>query len=92
MKRVELESVLRIYGNKTIGEIIESMKKPYKCPKCEAKGYTTETYDAYPRGLPDSGWATDYRTRKIECDLCKGHGYTEREYKPKIKTEIIGYE
>jgi hypothetical protein len=92
MKVVELHNLLQAYGNKTIGEIIEAKNMPYKCPKCEAKGYTTETYDAYPKGFPDSGWATDIRTRKVDCDLCCGHGYTAKEYKPKYKTELIGYE
>lgn len=27
-----------------------------------------------------------------DCDLCHNKGYTAHEYKPKTKTEIIGYE
>jgi len=42
--------------------------------------------------LPDSGWVYKEGIRYLDCDLCNNKGYTEREYKMKTKTEIIGYE
>lgn len=58
--------------------------RTHKCPKCNGEGHILVEYDAYPTGLPDSGWATDMKTKKVVCDLCGGNGYTVKEYKPKM--------
>ena len=54
------------------------------CPKCKGRGYVSKRYNAYPSGLPDSGWVDDWKKTDVECDLCKGHGWTEKEWKPKM--------
>lgn len=64
----------------------------YECPKCGGKGYIMEKYNAYPMGLPDSGWVDDIQFRKIDCDICHGNGYTKKLLKPKTEISIIGYE
>ena len=44
------------------------------CPSCDGSGgYWTE-YDFYPSGLPDSGWAHDYRRIYVQCPKCGGSG------------------
>jgi DnaJ-class molecular chaperone len=92
MKIHELKRIIDIYGDVKISEAIKSYGRPYTCPKCNGDGVKKVTYNAYPSGLPDSGWVEDIRTRDIGCDLCEGHGYTEKELKPIIKKEIVGYE
>lgn len=79
---------MKCYGeNTTLGELVGKIQgnKIYKCPKCCGKGYISKRYNAYPSGLPDSGWVEDWKWEDIECDLCNGDGYTEHEYKPKMK-------
>ena len=92
-----LEKLIRSYGpSTTLKEAQERYNKKnkvgYKCPKCGGCGYIVTEYNAYPSGLPDSGWVYkpgyDYKM----CDLCKGDGYTLKEYKAKTETKIIGYE
>lgn len=76
-------SDLREYDrNMTVGEIIDQFKKdyPYVCPKCKGRGEV---------------WIEDFEgyydvSHYIECNICKGHGRTKKEYKPKY--ELIGYE
>ena len=92
-----LDTLIRSYGpSTTLKEAQEQYngkrKIGYKCPKCGGKGYIVTEYNAYPSGLPDSGWVYkpgyDYKM----CDLCKGDGYTLKQYKVKTETKIIGYE
>lgn len=52
--------------------------------ECERCGKVSVRYNAYPSGLPDSGWVEDWKYKDIECDLCHGEGYTEHEYKPRM--------
>lgn len=86
------------YGpNTTLKEAIikyqdEHYKGKFVCPKCNGNGYTVTEYNAYPSGLPDSGWVYKPGYDYEECDLCNGKGYTEKEYKAKTETKIIGYE
>lgn len=61
----------------------------HKCPKCDGDGSISIEYNAYPSGLPDSGWAKDMKTKIISCDLCTGEGYTERKFEPISK--VVGY-
>lgn len=62
----------------------------YMCPKCKGEGIVKEKYNAYPSGLPDSGWVDDWKFKDVGCNVCNGKGYTERKLKPIIKT--VGYE
>ena len=41
-------------------------------------------YNAYPSGLPDSGFVYEEGTKIIDCDLCNGEGYTSIKYIPKM--------
>ena len=59
----------------------------HKCPKCAGTGTNTITYNAYPSGFPDSGWAEDMKNKNVTCDLCNGFGYTERKFEP----VVVGY-
>ena len=95
MKINEIEELVLQYGeDTTLGEVLKKAKGIYmnKCPKCEGKGYTLEGYNAYPSGLPDSGFVTDWQYMKVTCDLCGGRGYTKEKYKRKTKVIFDGYE
>lgn len=87
LKVYEILKLIDTYSsNATLKEILSRVQgeRVHKCPKCQGRGYLTERYNAYPSGLPDSDWGQDWRSRNIDCDLCEGEGYTEREYKPKM--------
>lgn len=62
----------------------------YVCPKCKGNGIIKERYNAYPSGLPDSGWVDDWKYKDVNCNVCNSKGYTERKLKPIIS--VIGYE
>jgi len=90
MKIREIKELISSYGGeKTLNELLEAelSKTPYLCPKCNGEGYNKVGYNAYPKGLPDSGFVENWKYKNVECDLCKGKGYTEREYKPKMVQE-----
>ena len=86
MKTNEVIQLLDTYGNITLKELVERVQgtRIHKCPQCEGRGFIVEYYNAYPSGLPDSGWVYEEGRRELCCNLCKGHGYTEKEYKPKL--------
>lgn len=88
VKLHELEKLAKHYGyNTRLWQVIEQFmeeQKPYECPKCHGEGTIEITYNAYPSGLPDSGWVYEPKTKVVECDLCGGEGYTSVEYKPNI--------
>ena len=87
MKVYEVIEICRDYGSDTtLGDLVRKIQgnKIHKCPKCDGKGKIAVRYNAYPSGLPDSGWVNDWKIRYDECDLCNGEGYTEHEYKPKM--------
>lgn len=90
----KLKQLGRRYGeNTSLSNIINFLKpKGHRCPKCGGKGYTVEEYNAYPSGLPDSGFVYEAGYRNIPCDLCGGKGYTDVEYVEKFKTVSDGYE
>lgn len=90
----ELEELMSKNGDVKLSELISKLKgnKIHKCPKCEGKGFLLIKYNAYPSGLPDSGWVEDYKYKKEDCSICNAFGYTEKEFKPIIKTTIEGYE
>ena len=95
MKAIDIEQLIKEYGKDvTLEEILKKKKGDYiyKCPKCGGKGYTLERYNAYPPGLPDSGWVDDWQYEEVTCDLCNGRGYTKEEYKRKTKIVFNEYE
>jgi hypothetical protein len=76
-----------VYGGEmTIDGLISKIKgdRIYQCPKCSGKGSTSVRCNAYPSGLPDSGWVDDWKYKDVQCDLCQGFGYNNKEYKPKM--------
>lgn len=81
-----LREVKSMYGNNiNCQDIIDKLiGKRFVCPQCHGKGKISQGYDAYPTNLPDSGWAHDWRYKDVTCPLCKGEGYTEHEYKPRM--------
>ena len=86
MKVCKAIELARKYGrNTTLGELVRAVQgdKIHRCPKCNGSGMVSIKYNAYPSGLPDSGWVEDWKYKNIECDLCHGDGYTEHEYNPK---------
>ena len=95
MKAIDIEQLIEVYGkDASLEDVLKKMKGDYiyKCPKCGGTGYTLERYNAYPSGLPDSGWVDDWKYEKVPCDLCDGRGYTKEEYKRKTKIVFDGYE
>lgn len=84
--RVKIQHLLDRHGNITLQQLLDSLPVPsgFVCPKCNATGRVTRQYDAYPRGLPDSGWATDMRTHYVKCDACAGEGYTAKQLVPNM--------
>ena len=80
-------NLMKRYGeNTTLKELVEKVQgnKIYKCPKCNGTGSVRKMIHAEVWGYQDAKY--DY----IDCDLCKGDGYTEHEYKPKMKQ--VGWE
>lgn len=51
----------------------------FRCPKCEGKGNYSISYNAYPPGLPDSGWVFKQGWKNKTCDICNGEGYINEE-------------
>ena len=87
MKIKDVKELVDAYGpDLTLGEMLKKIQgnKIHKCPKCNGQGFIRVEYNGYPRGLPDSGWVYEAAYKNVECDLCKGEGYTDREYKPKM--------
>lgn len=87
IKIQELMTLIAVYGEDvTFKDLLEREmeKTPYMCPKCKGKGIERVRYNAYPSGFPDSGWVEDMKTKAVECDLCKGVGYTKEKYQPKM--------
>lgn len=95
-----LEELMEDYGcDITLGELIRkfSKEKGYKCPKCEGKGLITIKSLYYPKYEYDFGYRTEHKD--IECDLCKGTGFTDKPMKPRmvqdgweVDDEYNGYE
>ena len=82
-----IEKYAEKYGEDvTFKDLLALMKGPrqFRCPKCNGRGYVAKQYNAYPPGLPDSGWVDDWKLTDVECDLCGGQGWTDREWKPRM--------
>ncbi|MGG5341153.1 hypothetical protein [Enterococcus sp. AZ192] len=87
MKAYEAKQLIREYSaTTTLKEIFESFERPFECPQCKGDGfYQKKVIVPYPSGLPDSGWVPDsIEYRRTECELCDGHGWATKEYKPKM--------
>lgn len=87
MKIHEIVALCNQYGeNTTLGELCSSIqdRKKYVCPKCNGTGTITVKYNGYPSGLPDSGCVYEPAYINVECDLCKGEGYTSKLMKPRM--------
>lgn len=81
MKIPEIQKLIYEYGKGTTLEMLLNGAKnvlPHECPKCKGKGSSSVKYNAYPKGMPDSGWVDDWKYKVVECDLCKGEGYTAK--------------
>lgn len=78
MKKIEIEQLIKTHGDIKFSILLNKLYKHkiYKCPKCDGTGQ--KEYNAYPSGLPDSGFV--YKQGFRDCDLCEGHGYTEKKY------------
>lgn len=92
-----IKQLITKYGEETsLKDALHKYITPYffECPKCHGYGYSTEEYNGYPDGLPDSGWVYEPAYKKIRCSLCLGIGYTREEYVEKSHTEVVvdGYE
>lgn len=87
MKIHEIKNLIFLYGeNTTLNDVLKDIQKNkiYKCPKCQGAGIISVKYNAYPSGLPDSGWVEDWQYKDVECELCQGEGYTDKEYVPRM--------
>jgi len=86
VKTYEVVDMINIFGeNATLKQVLSIVSggRKYKCPKCDGKGKITVEYNGYSKGLPDSGFVYEAAFKYIECDICKGEGYTREEYKPR---------
>lgn len=74
------------YGDCTLSELIEKLKgsNVHECPKCNGRGYVKVEYNGYPSGLPDSGFVHEAAYKDVECDVCKGIGYTAYKMHPRM--------
>jgi predicted methyltransferase len=87
MKIYEVKLLINEYGEDlTLAELLKIVQgnNKFQCPKCEGKGYNITTYNAYPEGLPDSGWVYNEGRKEVTCDVCNGIGYTKKQLKPKM--------
>lgn len=87
MKAYEAKQLIREYSaTTTLKEIFESFERPFECPQCLGTGfYQKKIIVPYPRGFPDSGWVPDsIEYKRTKCELCDGHGWATKEYKPKM--------
>lgn len=82
----EIQEFMTKYGDELPSKLLELYKRPigYVCPNCHGLGVVPERYNAYPSGLPDSGWGVDWQYRDVECHVCGGLGYTRNKLVPKM--------
>lgn len=91
LKLYQIKQLIKHYGsNTTLQEIFNKciQNTPYQCPQCEGEGgkYIKRQDFDNPHDV------ISYISEFIECDVCKGHGYTAKRLKPVYKTEVVGYE
>lgn len=80
-----IEELIKQYGPETALKDVLCFETTHKyiCPKCIGRGeiFKEDT---------NLDWAGSHFEGYIECDLCKGEGYTNKKYKPKYIQD--GYE
>ena len=87
MKIHEIVTLINQFGkDATLESVLNKIQnnKIYVCPKCNGKGHMIVEYNCYPRGLPDSGFVYEAAYKDVECDLCNGDWYTDKQYVPKF--------
>lgn len=79
-----VRDLMRRYGDQArLVDILNGFRPiGFKCPQCEGRGVIDETYNAYPPGLPDSGWGYREGHRDVKCPLCDGTGAVPKKMKP----------
>lgn len=60
----------------------------FPCPKCEGDGYWMKPFNAYPSGLPDSGWVQDIRYKHESCIYCMAEGYVTSKKIDEIQEQL----
>ena len=91
VKVTDIEELILLYGDIKLSEVMEKLDRKWVCPKCGGKGSLRVRYNAYPSGFPDSGWVVDWKFKNVECEVCEGHGYTKKQLREVVKTEVLGY-
>lgn len=76
----------KFYHDKCYIKHINRRNGSTECPQCKGMGYTLEPYNAYPSGLPDSGFAEDIKYREKTCSMCSGKGFANKKL-----VEVISY-
>lgn len=79
LKIPELRKLIRTYdGDKTLSQIIaEEMElKPFECPKCKGVGSEEVKYNA----ARADDWRDDWQYKTVECEVCRGEGYTNQKF------------
>lgn len=89
MKTYDIIMLIETHGDMKLSELVKMMlgDRLYTCPECKGKGVFRKAHNSYPSGLPDSGWVFDEKYmyyRDENCTLCEGHGYTVKEFVPKM--------
>ena len=77
LKRIDIMLLIKQFGeNTTLGELAAIVKPAlvYKCPNCSGFGKIIE------KTIGGFEWA--------DCELCKGEGYTERDYMTELVNDI----
>lgn len=77
LKRIDIMLLIKQFGeNTTLGELAATVKPAlvYKCTNCNGFGKIIE------KTIGGFEWA--------ECKLCKGEGYTERDYMIELVADI----
>lgn len=84
MKAYEAKKLIIENGAQTtLQTVFDSFGKPYKCPNCQGTGFYMKEV-VIPNDDPSWFYPPTVRHEKTECPLCNGHGWTEKEYKPKM--------
>lgn len=95
-----------IIRNKTHAIKVDALLhgRSFPCPKCRTTGELQgNPIKERQRDNEAEGWAgsmggtTIYKDvivgyHQLECDVCQGYGYTEKEAKPITKEVVVGYE
>ena len=94
-KILDIEMLCKYHGKDiTLGELLERFKgdRKHKCPKCKGTGKLQTINPFWESPNPGLDYSSKGKYEFFECDLCEGKGYTEHEYKPKMKYVQDGWE